>query len=117
MNKIQIGKMYLVKDLWFLYPTKELAAERASGARRFSPAAVGRPDAQPRGAELEVAAAYKIAKWMGEQYNCNVAVVEENTCVVLLEQDEKYFKLLDSNGNIGWIYCRDFSKYLELVKE
>ena len=104
MNDLQLGKMYLVKD-WFrlLYPTKELAttATTAEGALGSQ--------ARPR--------AYRNARWYSEEYNCNVAVVEENTCVLLLEQDKNLFKVLDSNGNIGWIYCYDFSKCFELVKE
>ena len=109
MNKFQLGKMYLVKEyFWFLFPTKELAASSAaSGSGSI-------PTPPP-----EVAAPPEVAKVLSEYYNCNVAVVEENTCVVLLEMDETEhcYKLLDSNGNIGWIICRDFSKNFELVKE
>ena len=95
---MQLGKMYLVKELfWFLYPTKELAG----GLK----ATVGRV-----GAEIH-------AKMLSEDYNCNVFVVEPNTCVVLLEVDNGYYKLLDCNGNIGWIICRYFSNYFEIAKE
>ena len=95
MNDLQIGKMYLVKEFfWLLYTMKEMAE-----------------------AAVAAVAAYQAAKWYSEGYNCNVCVVEENTCFVLLEQDEEYIKLLDSNGNVGWIRCSDFSKYFELVKE
>ena len=100
---MQLGKMYLVKEyFWLLYPTKEL---------------VGVPG-QLRACAVSRATAWPVAKWVSEQYKCNVAVVEENTCFVLLEKDEAYFKLLDSNGNIGWIYCcDDFSRYFKIVKE
>jgi len=54
---------------------------------------------------------------LSQEFKCNVSVVEPNTCVVLLEEDENFFKVLDSNGNIGWIRCRDFSDFFELVKE
>ena len=94
---LQIGKMYLVKDLfWFLYPTKDLADGAVAGKRTT---------------------AYEDAEWYSEYYSCNVVVGEENTCFVLLEQDNIYFKLLNSNGNIGWIRCYGFSKHFELVKE
>ena len=98
MNKIQIGKTYLVKRYhWFVFPTKELAV------RWFS--------------DEERTATYQDAKWLSERYKCNVFVVEKNTCVVLLEVDNGYFKLLDCNGNIGWIICWNVSKYFKLVKE
>jgi hypothetical protein len=96
MNNLQLGKMYLVKEFfWLLFPTKELAAlEGVAGWR-----------------------AVQSAKWYSEYLNCNVDVVEENTCFVLLEKDGGYYKLLDSNGNIGWIGCWDFSKYFEVLNE
>ena len=107
MNNLQLGKMYLVKELfWLLYPTKGLAGGAADGFGGH-------------GWRLKkLTTAYETAKWESESFNCNVFVVEENTCVVLLEVDERCYKLLDCNGNIGWIYCwDDFSKYFELVKE
>ena len=92
---MQIGKMYCVKQLcWLLFPTKELAGG-------------------PLGAM-----AYQDAKRLSERYNCNfTAFVEPNTCFVLLEKDEAYFKVLDSNGNIGWIVCWDVSNYFEIVND
>ena len=107
MKKIQIGKMYCVKKFfWLLYPTRtELEYDVGVLASVRSVAPREREDA------------YEDAKWYSELYSCNFDVVEENTCFVLLEQDKDYFKLLNSNGNIGWIYCREFSRYFELVKE
>ena len=99
---MQLGKMYLVKELfWLLFPTKEVGvAWWARGGQRS-----------------ERSWAYQEAKKCSERFNCNVAVVEENTYFVFLEQD-RFLKLLDSNGNIGWIsFCfLDFSKHFELVK-
>ena len=97
---MQLGKMYLVKEFfWLLFPTKELAtgcpSRRCCGVRR----------------------AVQSAKWTSEYLSCNVFVVELNTCVVLLEQDKDHFKVLDSNGNIGWIRCWSFASYFKLVKE
>ena len=106
---MQLGKMYLVKDLfWLLFPTKEVAGDLM---------AMGWDS--PLEATVEKGQAYQEADYISEHMCCDVAVVEENTCFVLLEQDEKLFKLLDCNGNIGWIWCRclSFSKYFELVKE
>ncbi len=101
---MQLGKMYLVKELfWFLYPTKERA--EYGRARAASVAAMAWRWAANN------------AKVLSERYKCNVFVVEENTCVVLLEVDDDYYKFLDCNGNIGWIICRDFSNYFEIAKE
>jgi len=100
---MQLGKMYLVKEYyWFMFPTKELAEAIAAGRRAM--------------AALD--AAWCRTRVASEDYNCNnVSFVEENTYVVLLEQDNDYIKILDSNGNIGWIVCWDFSDFFELVKE
>jgi hypothetical protein len=98
---MQLGKMHLVKEwFWFLYPTKELV--------------VGRFEASKRASSLAV---YQDAKALSESFNCNIFVVEPKTCVVLLEVDNGYFKLLDCNGNIGWIRCPAFFDYFELAKE
>ena len=95
---MQLGKMHLVKEwFWFLYPTKELAVSISRSAKSL--------------------AAYQDAKALSQEFKCNVFDVEPNTCVVLLEVDNGYIKLLDCNGNIGWIYCWDFSGCSELVKE
>jgi hypothetical protein len=106
MNNLQLGKMYLVKELfWLLYPTKGLAGGAAGGFGGH-------------GWRLKkLTTAYETAKWESESFNCNVDVVEENTCFVLLEVDNGYFKLLNSNGNIGWTWGRDFFEHFELVKE
>ena len=101
MSYIQIGELYLVKEYcWFLYPTKELAEAMCQ-----------RHGVGGRGGWVA-----NNAKLLSERYKCNISVVEPNTCVVLLEVDGDYFKLLDCNGNIGWIICRDFSIYFERVK-
>ncbi len=95
---MQLGKMYCMKQhFWLLFPTKETAIKLSRSG-------------------LRSAATYQDAKWLSERYNCN-AVVEKNTCFVLLEVDGGYYKLLDSNGNIGWIICWNVSKYFDPVKE
>ena len=107
MSYIQIGELYLVKEYcWFLYPTKELASTtgpRWSNVRRWP-------------SDEERTAAYQDAKWLSQAFKCNVGVVEPKTNFVLLEQDKDHFKVLDSNGTVGWIRSDDFSKYFKLVK-
>ena len=105
MSDLKIGELYLVKEFfWFLFPTKELARRVQTAVQ----AVMGVERAR---------AAWRNAKMLSEDYNCNVSVVEPNTCFVLLEEDENFFKVLDSNGNIGWIRCWSFYSYFELVKE
>lgn len=111
MNNLQLGKMYLVKHyFWFLFPTKELLGRVWTDNGML--ASDGGPHAQ------------RWTKRYSEQFKRNVGVVEKNTCFVLLERDFLFeqdkdfcFKVLDSNGNIGWIWCTEFSVYFELVKE
>ena len=104
MNNLQLGKMYLVKEyFWYVFPTKELAGSLGGRSRR---------------SDRTMAT---VAKLLSERYKCKVSFVEPNTYIVLLEADEAEYcyKLLDSNGNIGWIgwiSCSDFSRHFELVK-
>ena len=101
-----IGELYLVKEYcWFMFPTKELAMVT------MVPMLVGALRAEGQ----------ICAKLLSERYKCKVSFVEPNTYIVLLEADEAEYcyKLLDSNGNIGWIgwiSCSDFSRHFELVK-
>ena len=101
---MQLGKMYLIKGFYFLFPTKELAASSSRAVEVY--ARWGARGALWRrwGAEAE-----HEAKWLSRLYKCNVAVVKENTYFVLLEIDEDayIYKLLDCNGNVGWIYQRN----------
>ena len=111
MNNLQLGKMYCMKQYFrLLFPTKELLVAYDV----LNDVLVRRAGREGAGA------AHALATRLSEHYNCNVSFVEPNTCVVLLEvdEDEPCYKLLDSNGNIGWIYCcDDFSKYFDPVKE
>lgn len=101
-----IGELYLVKEnFWFLYPTKELA-ERSVWA----------PGSRVAAAEAGGASVVATTKYLSVRYNVDVSFFEPNTYIVVLEVDEDCYKLLDSNGNIGWIYCFSFSKFFELVK-
>ena len=104
---MQLGKMYLVKEFfWFLFPTKELAGDGE-----------GDLDHGVEGPEVRWAGvAQSYAKLLSENYNCNVSFFEPKTYVVLLEESKNCYKLLDCNGNVGWIRCWDFSDYFKLVK-
>ena len=89
-----IGKLYQIKKYyWLVYPSKETAAE--------APASAGpHPDATG-------AAAARAAYW-SKELNCNVTYIPENNIFCLLEQDEKFMKVLSSNGELGWMcYPKD----------
>jgi len=86
---MKIGGLYqLKKYYWLLYPSRDIATAS------LAPAAAGRPDA---------AAVPNWVKYWSEQFNCNVSYISSNSLFVLLEQDGKYYKVLSTNGELGWI--------------
>ena len=91
---MNIGKLYQVKKyFWFLYPSKEIAV-----AATFSSTAIA------TGAAAEAAC-------LSKHFKCNVSYIEPNSVFCLLEKDGKYYKVLTTNGELGWIYitvwCKD----------
>jgi hypothetical protein len=105
---VEIGKMYLVKDFfWILFPTKKFAMIWSDAARWET---------------------REQALWACERYNVDVSVFEPNTCIVLLEIEydavlrgrarrRVFYKLLDSNGNIGWICSDVFYEHISQSEE
>ena len=95
VSVIQLGKMYLVKEgFWLLFPTVEPARNAAVSVFGWTPSPGER-----------------------NHWGCETPIVEENTYFVLLDENEHCYKLLDCNGNVGWIYCWDFSCFFELAQE
>ena len=89
---MKIGKLYQAKEFyWFLYPSKDIAA--ATGA--FGPATAHRPGAN--------------AFW-SKQFNCNVSYIFPKSIFCFLEQNEKFIKILSTNGELGWIHLSDWWK-------
>lgn len=92
MNKV--GGMYLINSKnWVLYPSKDLAAR----CRNF---------------DLGTWAEF-MAKFCGE-----TRLALKNSCVVLVEEDENYKKILTDSGNVGWIHLHiSDSEDFQLVKD
>jgi hypothetical protein len=84
-----IGKLYKVKKYyWILYPSRDIAAL----AYVAIAAAIATADV-----------ADNWANYWSEQLNCNVSYVETNSMFVLLEQTERFCKVLSTEGKVGWI--------------
>ena len=97
---MNIGKLYQVKKyFWFLYPSKEIAVATVEGD---SAAAVA--------LDPTVTAAYR-----SKHFKCNVSFIPQNSIFCLLEKDEKFIKVLSTNGELGWIYLSDW--YKDDIKE
>jgi hypothetical protein len=88
---MKIGKLYEIKkEFWMLYPSKDIAA--AVVAR-------GGSSAHPIGPPA--------AAFYSEHFKCNVSYIAPNGIFCLLEQDEKFIKVLSTNGELGWIILTD----------
>ena len=88
-----IGKLYQIKKYyWLVYPSKETAGHAADVRRA---AAVG-----------SVAVAVPEAAYWSKLLKCNVTYIPENNIFCFLEKDEKFIKVLSSNGEIGWMIYR-----------
>jgi hypothetical protein len=104
---MNIGKLFQFKKyFWMLYPSKDIVA--AVEALLDDP-----ETALVRWNELgEISAAYvaSLSAYWSKRFNCNVSHIEPNSIFMLLEQDEKYCKILSTNGELGWIILTDWRK-------
>ena len=92
---MNIGSLYTVKKyFWLIFPTKEIAAY-AFAVRTLTS---GRGEAE----------AY--AEYWSKKFNCNVSYISPNSIFCLLEKDEKYCKILSTNGELGWIILANWYK-------
>ena len=100
---MKIGGLYqLKKYYWFLFPSSDDALDDDSivaGVVRTATAAAGAAG----GRCLADADADNWANYWSEQLNCNVSYVETNSMFVLLEQTERFCKVLSTEGMVGWI--------------
>ena len=95
---MNVGNLYEIKKyFWLLYPSKDIAA----AAARFTPTTLV-PD-------LVAAQALTRAAYYSNRFKCNVSYIEPSI-FVLLDQDEKFIKVLSTNGELGWIYLADLCK-------
>jgi hypothetical protein len=45
-----------------------------------------------------------------KQFNCNVSYIFPKSIFCFLEQNEKFIKILSTNGELGWIHLSDWWK-------
>ena len=85
---MEIGKLYQVKeDYWLLYPSKDIAA-----------AAFAIDAAEDNVHEARIRADY----W-SKRLNCKVSVITKKGMFMLLEQTDRFCKVLSTEGSMGWI--------------
>jgi hypothetical protein len=95
---MKIGNLYEFKRyFWLLYPSKDIAV-----------AAVSRLTTVPAAA-FNTADAVADAAFLSNRFKCNVSYIKPSI-FVLLDQDEKYCKILSTNGEVGWIILADWWK-------
>ena len=95
---MNVGKLYQIKKyIWLLYPSKKIAADVKHAVVTHE-------------ADLAVLRAEALAAHYSEKYNCNVSFISPNSIFVILQQDEKFIKVLSTNGEIGWFYLADWCK-------
>jgi len=88
---MNIGSLYTVKKYyWLLFPAKKTACT------------------PPPPAALAPAA--DRAAYLSNRFKCNVSYIESNSVFCLLEKDEKYCKILSTNGEVSWIYLANWCK-------
>ena len=79
---MEIGKLYKTKEFyWMLYRSED---------------------------EIDIALVAGTATWA--RYWSKSSYIHPNTLFVLLEQKQKYCKVLSPEGNIGWIYLADWCR-------
>lgn len=79
---MEIGKLYKTKEFyWMLYRSED---------------------------EIDIALVAGTATWA--RYWSKASYIHPNTLFVLLEQKQKYCKVLSPEGNIGWIYLADWCR-------
>ena len=107
--KFNTGKLYQIKQYyWLIYPTKDIAHSATTQVTATVAAAT---------AAARYTATYYSDYW-SKHYNCNISYISENNMFCLLEQDEKYLKVITSNGEICWmIYPTDNDWIKDCIEE
>jgi hypothetical protein len=86
---MEVGKLYSVKQyFWLLFPSKDIAAGAVPAA------AVAR---------VAAAAAALVAAYWSSRLSCDISYISPKGIFMLLEQDGKYYKVLSTEGMVGWI--------------
>ena len=94
---MQVGKLYQVKQyFWLLFPSKDIAAA-ASDAVKDGAIVCGRDALVFLDDAIDDASDWSI------KFNCNVTYISENSIFCLLEEDENFLKVLSTKGEMGWM--------------
>jgi len=113
---MKIGKLFQFKKyFWLLYPSKDIAVAvgAAIAAADTDTAALGTaalPLSGPATTRTALADAADRAAYLSNRFKCNVSYIESNSVFCLLEKDEKYCKILSTNGEVSWIYLANWCK-------
>lgn len=95
MNK---NGLYQIKQyFWYLYPSKEIAAEIAALWDDIF-ASAGTTDAASRSVD-----------YWSKRFKCNISYISPETILFPVEIDEKYVKVISTEG-VGWIIVTDSAK-------
>lgn len=107
---MNIGSLYLVKKyFWMLFPTKETVARahRKLAVPVALAAWTAHADPSP-----------SVSRIWSRSLNCEVTYFSPNEHIVFLEEEDKFKKVLTSDGRIGWTWVHEnYNDYFEEVKE
>ena len=91
---MNVGKLYQAKEFyWMLFPSKDIASVAPHIA-----------------AAVEQHHAAWLTAYYSKEYNCNVSYISPKSIFCFLEQNEKFIKILSTNGELGWIHLSDWWK-------
>jgi len=93
---MKIGGLYqLKKYYWLLYPSSDAVAAAVEVAATTTAAATT--------AAVELTQARAAAACWSKRLNSNICCLVPSSIFMLLEQTERFCKILSTEGNIGWI--------------
>jgi len=91
---MKTGSLYKLKNyFWFLYPSKDAAAALVAQG-----VTAGEPEAVP------VSLIANFSSWWSRKLGCKVGYIEPKSIFMLLEQSDDFYKLLSTDGELGWAY-------------
>jgi hypothetical protein len=97
VRDMKIGSLYQIKNYyWMLYPSKDTASAAA--------------DDLDEGTATPRRHADNWANYWSSRFSCNISYISPNSLFMLLEQDGKYYKVLSTEGMVGWIYLAPWCK-------
>ena len=93
---MEIGKLYQLKELyWLLYPSMKVARTASFDLGDAGIACSSGPEWS--------------AFW-SKRLKCNVTFISPNSFFMLLEQRDRYCKILSAEGTVNWIILNEWCK-------